>query len=330
MILLVTFFLTEIVFRCYHYFRPSFVFYDSSYNRFRGKPNDPDYDFHLNSRGFKDVEFNPQRSAGMYRILGLGDSFAYGAVPYQHTYLTLLEENLNKGGRKAEVLNMGIPGLGPRDYLALLVNEGLELKPDMVLVSFFVGNDFVEAGQRPLYTYSYVASFIYYLIVARKGFQGNVIYSAGYDDHAPSFTDTAFLEIESNRSEIYRKQNVAFESDFLAARGYLTEIKRICDERQIKLAVVLIPDEVQVNHTLQSKVVQTKAVDPLNFDFTLPNRLLASKLKQQNIQVIDLLDSFGEAATRTILYKPNDTHWNIAGNKLAGELIASALSPAIP
>src|ERR1041384_3891860 len=132
-ILLITFVLAEVAFRVYNYVHPSFIFYDSSYNRFRGKPHAPDFDFHLNSKGFKDVEFNLKKDEGTYRVVGLGDSFAFGIVPYEYNYLTLLEANLNQSGKKTEVINMGIAGVGPKDYLALLVNEGLELKPDLVL-----------------------------------------------------------------------------------------------------------------------------------------------------------------------------------------------------
>src|ERR1044072_4578912 len=90
-ILLVTFFLAEIAFRVFNYIRPSFVFQGSSYNRFRGTPKGNDFNFRLNSRGFKDVEFTVKKEDGTYRILGMGDSFAFGVVPYQDNYLTLLE-----------------------------------------------------------------------------------------------------------------------------------------------------------------------------------------------------------------------------------------------
>jgi len=43
---------------------------------------------------------------------------------------------------KTELINMGIPGTNPDHYLALMVHEGLDLRPDLVLVSFFIGNDF--------------------------------------------------------------------------------------------------------------------------------------------------------------------------------------------
>ena len=333
-ILIITLFLTESVFRCYNYFYPSFVFYDSSYNRWRGQANSPEYDFHLNSKGFNDVEFKLQKDEGTYRILGLGDSFAFGVVPYRYNYLTLLEENLNNSGKKTELVNMGIPGIGPKDYLALLVNEGLELKPDMVLVSFFIGNDFSESLRvRRLYRYSYVASFINYLIVAHQGLNGRIVHgNAVYDDNKPSFNEATFMDIEKNRSEIYRKQSGQFENDFSTALSYLIQMKQICDERHILLAVVLIPDEVQVNHSLQSKVLQVLTANsrPEDFDFALPNHRLMAKLKEHNIESLDLLDDFSARASQTVLYKPNNTHWNIAGNKLAAELIGFGLFHVSP
>jgi hypothetical protein len=324
--LLITLVLTEIVFRCYHYFHPSFIFYDSSYNRFRGKPHAPDYDFQLNSKGFKDVEFSPQKSEGTFRILGLGDSFAFGIVPYQNNYLTLLEKGLNSGREKTEIVNMGIPNIGPRDYVAILVNEGLDLKPDMVLVSFFNGNDFsLDRSRRNIYQHSYVASFLYYLYVASHGLQGQLIRGGAYVDNAPSLSNEVFLAMEVDRSYVFRKQDPVFANNLPEALRYLIEMKKICDERHIKLAVLLLPDAEQVDRQLQAKVVQMQQASPADFDFTAPNRLLAAGLKQQNIEVLDLYDAFSVAASSTVLYKPNDSHWNIAGNKLAAETIATNL-----
>lgn len=331
-IVVTTLALTEIAFRVYNHFNPSFVFPDSSYNRFRGKPNSADYDFHLNSRGFKDLEFTKEKKPGVYRIVALGDSFAYGVVPYQLNYLTLLEERLNQA-RKTEVINMGIVSTGPSDYSALLAAEGLELQPDMVLVSFFIGNDF-ERDRKPrsLCSVSYACSFIRYLFVSRA-YEGKIIHEpAVYDDNAPSMKEDNFTDIEMRGSEIFRKGNAEFESDFEAAMKSLTGIKQLCDERKIALAVVLIPDQMQVDQTLQARVWKLKEVNskPEDFDFELPNRLLAARLKQQDIAVIDLLAEFGRVGRETVLYKPRDTHWNIAGNRLAAEAIAGELAHVAP
>ena len=77
-------------------------------------------------------------------------------------------------------------------------------------------------------------------------------------------------------------------------------------------------------------MVQRQNASPSDFDFTAPNRLLSAVLKQQNIEVLDLYDAFSVAAASTALYKPNDSHWNIAGNKLAAETIATDLFHLAP
>jgi hypothetical protein len=325
-ILLITLVLAEVAFRVFNYFRPSFIFPDYSYNQFRGRPHYEIYGFKLNSKGFRDVEFSEAKAEGTYRVLGLGDSFTFGVVPYQHNYLTVLEEELNNRGRRVEIINMGIPGIGPKDYLAVLTDEGLELNPDMVLLSFFIGNDFLrEEQERSLYSYSYVASFINFLIIANQ--EQLAVSGSEYKDNEPTFSDAKFVSLESDRSEIYRKQNPSFEADFAEAIGYVARIKRLCDERNISFAVVLIPDEVQVSKAVQSRVLLIKGFNasPEDFDFTLPNRLMAAKLREQNINFIDLLDGFAAASAQANLYKPNDTHWNIAGNRLAAELIHAGL-----
>jgi len=163
LIILITFILAEVSLRVYNYFNPTFIFYSNSYNRYRGKPYANDYsDFKLNSRGFKDKEF-AEKKKDLYRIIGIGDSFTFGVVPYKYNYLTLLESQLKQDKINVEILNMGIPSIGPIEYLSLFVREGLDLKPDMLLLTFYIGNDFTDCSKRKdIYEYSYVASLIKY------------------------------------------------------------------------------------------------------------------------------------------------------------------------
>ena len=187
-IVLITVALGEVGLRIYNSIDPLPIFYSESYNRFRGKPFAPDWNFHLNSRGFKDVEFSTRKAAGTIRILGIGDSFAFGVVPYEYNYLTLVEQYLKQSGHNVELINMGIPSIGPREYLSLLVHEGFALEPDRVLLSFFIGNDFEESRRRKLISYSYVASLITYVLERWSKFEGQSSHGDGdtYDDNAPN------------------------------------------------------------------------------------------------------------------------------------------------
>lgn len=325
----------EMTIRIYNYFNPVFIFYTDSYNRFRGKPFGTDWEgFTLNSQGFKDLEFT-EKQADHYRILGIGDSFAFGVVPYKNNYLTLLEFQLNQQGFKVEVLNMGIPCIGPKEYLALLLREGLKLKPDMVMVSFFIGNDFITEAvteKRPLYSYSYFVSLIHYLVHIQPQFQGGSLYGAGeYCDTCSNFTHDAYLQLEYTRSFIYAKKEKRFQQYFDDTCSYLSQIRDVCQKNDIALVVVIIPDEVQINLALQAEVKNTYFSHLSNEDWniTLPNELLTNKLDSLGIEYLDLYPSFAREATHQSLYRPRDSHWNIAGNQLAANGIQAHLAQYI-
>ena len=138
----ITLALLEVTLRVYDRISPSYVLPGDDYNRFRDRPGAPDYDTRLNELGFKDQSISVQKPESVYRVLALGDSFAFGVVPYRNNYLTILEQRLDSDRRQVEVLNFGIPAIGPHDYHAILVKEGLAYSPDMVLVNFYTGNAF--------------------------------------------------------------------------------------------------------------------------------------------------------------------------------------------
>lgn len=330
-ITLITFGMTEIVFRVYSLTNPTFIFYDSSYNRYRGRPNSPNYGSKLNSQGFQGAEYTKEKPANTYRILSLGDSFAFGIVPGQYNYNSRIERQLNRRlaseNKKFQVINMGIPAIGPKEYLAMLVNEGLQLNPDLVMVSLFIGNDLLEADRviekkREWYTYSYVLSFFNYINEVQKKYEGK-IYGGKitYTDDKPSLAEDKFLDIQASRAEIFLKDNPEFLTAFNSQMEYLQQIKKICDSKNIKLLVVLLPDENQVNPQLQQQVLTKINVTPEQIDIRQPNQLLTSAFNAQQISYIDLLDGFLTESKQENLYKLRDTHWNIAGNRVAARLI---------
>jgi hypothetical protein len=327
---LLTFALGEVVLRFVHHFHPGFIFFSDSYNRFRREPFSWDYSFRINSHGFKDVEFEVAKG-GAYRIIGIGDSFAVGVVPYEDNYLTLVEEDLRRSGWDVELFNMGIPNIGPKEYSALLMAEGLELDPDMVLLSFFVGNDFLESVrviERSAVDYSYVVSLLRYAFIIRPQLKKNIPEGPWeYDDTSPTVTSETFLKIERWRSRICFQSPKSFTVLLDSAVGKLDEISKICRRRNIALVVVVIPDEFQVSPKLQDAIFESrkKPREESAVDFARPNQMLARELDALGIEYLDLLPAFADAGQRARYYKLRDTHWNIAGNQLAAELIAEYL-----
>ena len=97
----------------------------------------------INSRGYRGREY-PWDSAAGFRILGLGDSFTFGfGVEEDDSYLARLERAL--ADRHVEVINAGLAGMGPDNEARLLAADGPGLRPDLVLVGFYVGNDLIDA-----------------------------------------------------------------------------------------------------------------------------------------------------------------------------------------
>lgn len=96
-----------------------------------------------NSLGFNDREFRFYKPKRTKRIMALGDSFAYGLVPYPDNVLTRVEEQLLKKcpSEKIELYNFGIAATGVWDYRMLYELSKNHYKEDVVLAHIYLGND---------------------------------------------------------------------------------------------------------------------------------------------------------------------------------------------
>jgi len=115
----------------------------------RGRATTGEFDFHYahNSFGLRDVERPLAKPSGTFRVLGLGDSFTYGAgATFENTFLSRLEPMLNtRPGPhpRVEVVRAGIPRYFPEAERLFLEHYGLAWQPDLVLVAF-VPNDVID------------------------------------------------------------------------------------------------------------------------------------------------------------------------------------------
>jgi lysophospholipase L1-like esterase len=103
------------------------------------------YYLQTNSAGLRNIEeLNPDEN--VIRILAVGDSFTFGAYVHNHeTWTARLESSLNTlllPNAQAQVLNAGIPGYTIEDELSYLLDKGLALEPDVVIVGFYTNDIF--------------------------------------------------------------------------------------------------------------------------------------------------------------------------------------------
>lgn len=111
---------------------------------------DDDYDVEVltNSAGFHDVEHETDKPRGRYRIVVLGDSFIEGlAVPIELGFTKQLETMLQAHVKEAriEVINLGVAGVGPAQYLRMLERRGLAYNPDLVIMAIYPENDYWDS-----------------------------------------------------------------------------------------------------------------------------------------------------------------------------------------
>lgn len=329
--LCVLFAILEASLRIYHKINPAFtVVPDTTYMRLLGNPHSDEFDgFKLNARGYKDLEFNNKKDPVTFRIIALGDSQTYGAVPYRDSYMTLVEERIRRALPHSEVYNMGIPSAGPVDYLSVLVNEGFNCKPDMVLLHFNIYDDFKNGGKRfKLYSYSMAASFIN-SVIANIFKPSGITFGAGaYGEGLPWRSDDAYLRmLIDSHGWVFQKNNTTFPDSCNSSMSYVKRIKDLCDARNIILVVVIIPADLQLYPHLQKKAVKQFLAKDDDFDFRIPNRIIAAECKRLMIPWYDLTEHFQNTyrCEHTNFTQVNDPHWNRYGNRIAADAVASWL-----
>ena len=299
---------------------------DDTYMKYRGKPFMRELNgFHLNSRGYKDGEFSLKKK-GIFRIICIGDSQAYGAVPYPDCCLTILREKLKSIYPNSELLNMGVPAAGPVDYLSLLINEGLDLQPDLVLIFLYCGDDFRNGGKRHRwYSHSVAATFLNSLIANRWPPEGRMFAAGEYSEDRPLRAEKAYIKLMADSSgEMFLKNNNnKFVADFNSVIDIVSRIKALCDLRKIGVAVVLCPSDVQVYPEIRKKVMDRLQVATDQFDIQIPDRMLENEFSKLNIQFMDLSEYFSRGYNKDHkkFTQPNDPHWNRYGNAVAAEII---------
>jgi lysophospholipase L1-like esterase len=101
--------------------------------------------YHINAEGYRGPDFRVEKPADVYRVVILGDSFTFGeGTPDALVYPALLEEALRErraGGRRVEVLNLGMPGDDVGDALSIYRGYARRLAPDVVVLQWNT-NDF--------------------------------------------------------------------------------------------------------------------------------------------------------------------------------------------
>ncbi len=303
--------------------------------------------FVLNSRGFRTPEYD-EGPVSQPRVVALGDSFTFGAVREGENWTRVLERRLREdyGDGSIEVISLGVPAVGPDFYRRLWQLEGEPLAPDVVLVAFFVGNDFVDGGLEP--PDSRAGFWARHSLAVRALRNGARLLRGGgslergptlspdaewgredprlladYDPSLPTYVEGVFLDMEWRRLAILRREERDwFHSQWRRVRLVLADLLDSIERSGARPVVVIIPDQGQVDDALRSQLlgILNRSSDAIALGY--PQTRLKRFLDERGVEYLDLLPVLRADGRGAALYKLRDSHWNALGNEVAAESLA--------
>ena len=274
-----------------------------------------DIEIRANRLGLRDRE--PEAKVpGTFRILGLGDSFAFGwGVPVEASFLKLLETLLDGShpGATHEVVNAGVPGYGTYEALHLLTSVGRGYEPDLVILAFYEGNDYLNNASAPRRR-AVVDGYLTDLKPAGSGGRPSL-----------AVRHSALIALLDDQwSRLGEKR--AFRASVEKTKALLVEMKTVLAKLRIPLVVVFIPDQ---DPAAYARPPLLRLTDRLlrGEDVFRQRGEMAEFCQEQGIGFCRLSPRFEEApGAPGLRLSLEDSHFNAEGHRLAAEEIHAWLA----
>uniref|UniRef100_A0A7V6DPP9 SGNH/GDSL hydrolase family protein n=1 Tax=Desulfobacca acetoxidans TaxID=60893 RepID=A0A7V6DPP9_9BACT len=328
----------------------------------------------INSDGLRDREHALKKPPKTIRIAVLGDSFVEAMqVNQQEAFWSILAKELQQceglRGRRIEVIDFGISGLGTAQELLVLQNHVWKYSPDIVLLAFTTAND-VSDNSRALKQVDYNPYYVYRdnkLVLENQqtratwlAEQNNLIRQAifhwGIDRlrllqvlyHAKEVLQEWWAQHDVGRrigasgpgqeaglsDMIYKAPTTRIWQDaWRVTEGVLVQMRDEVTRHGARFFMVTLTNGIQVNPNPAVRQAYAQALGVP--DLFYPDRRLAGFCQEHHIPVLLLAPSFQEYATRHQVYlhgfgkSLGKGHWNQQGHRLAGETIARWLCPQL-
>ena len=135
-----------------------------------------------------------------------------------------------------------------------------------------------------------------------------------------------YLQELDERTDIYLRQYPPpVESSWIGTQSTLRELKEFLTARHVRLLIVLIPDQIQLDADLRKDLLEEVRASPSLYDFEKPQQLLSGWCADNAVVCLDLLPAFKTHREPARLYLQNDMHWSTAGHALAAQFIFPVL-----
>ena len=310
-------------------------------------------DRHINAMGFRDRSHTRLPRTGWRRVIGIGDSFVYGAVPIEQNFLRVAQRSLIARGDSTEVVLMGCPGYSGENEAAVLVEYALPMQPDHIVLNFFVGNDVTGLRVRgevirgrmfytesPIPTLNFLRKSRLWVMIESVAVRGTTRWlrrrestatptpASTLDNEVHVAVDDLYLRIMDGNIKVFeREMSARVREDWRLAEAALHDFDSSCDAAGVPWTLLIIPSEVQVDPDVRTQVLNGLQLDAASMDFDYPQRRLHIFARERGVAVIDPLEALRAVhQPNRRLYVPNDTHWNERGNAVAGSMLADELA----
>jgi hypothetical protein len=299
----------------------------------------------LNSSGFRDREFGSKRE-GAIRIVGVGDSFTFGnGVAMEETFLKRLESCLSSNSQPPiEVLNCGVPAYSPQQEFRLVEECRSTLKPDIVILGFFVGNDFVESGD--LYDSTGVPTLKVEsgaLISDKKSDQerGIIRKMSRPFRHFFSTRSHLYVFLRNRSSELLsrfglhafnlppefceKRFSTRMEQNWNLTQTIFRNLASSTANNSQRLIVLILPTSYQVYQKTWNQYIAALQLDPSNYDLDKPQRILRDFFDDQDIEYVDALPGLRQNIHAPLFF-PIDGHLTPQGHQLVAQQLCDYLA----
>ena len=275
-----------------------------------------------NSLGLRDREFAFPKPAGTFRIISLGDSYAFGwGVSLEETYAKRLERALlaDKPAQAIEVVNAGVPSYESWRELKLLKRIGPAVQPDLVICQV-ADNDLGKEGGRWRHADSHLPSWAIRLgrssrlitaltTLASSGLEGvreMRTRAAGGDTVARSQGG-----LDAYMRELAEENDSSFSRNEPWTEEIVRNYERMNDLAHGMFLCILLPNRYQISTEEYRESALT---------------VLESRLSRRGVRTINL-SSYLRARNAQPLCLA-DTHPNARGHQLIADTLASYLQGA--
>lgn len=300
-----------------------------------------DVEIRTNARGRRDSTDLAGDEADEVRgtvVLGLGDSQAFGWGVEEDEAFYSLVENLAPA---LTVVNAAVPGAGPPDYLRAFRALAPDVRPDVVVVSIFVGNDFSEAARGGADQFEVERG----LLVRRNDEATSLTRRmrdwAARRSHVLQLIRAAQFNLQ--RGWVGRRQRVwdehmqefagahLHEGDEAVDRGYAATAEALRSIRAdaARMAVLAVPRSWQIDESELREMQQALGVSNEALRLDRPQEFLRDWCESHGVVFVDPLPRMRAARADGRLFHAPDAHLAPAGHALVAEALAETLIEAI-